>query len=111
MTAPRASRPSKSRLRGLRAAGVLFLALLVMGVSGDESRIVPDRHLARSMCGCRGGPLRKNQDAGNDEQQQRGRRRIAAQGKAARIERLVEKIADHGTQWPGQDKRGPEQYG
>src|SRR5882672_4624828 len=57
----------------------------------------------------RGCPLRNNQNADKDEDEQRGRCRVSTQRQAAGTDRLVEKIPYDGSERPGQDERRPEE--
>jgi hypothetical protein len=56
-------------------------------------------------------PLRKNQDAGNHKDDQRGRSGIAAQIEATMREGLIKKIAYDGAERARQDKRRPKERG
>src|ERR1035441_6888924 len=56
-------------------------------------------------------PLRKDQDAGDHQDDQRGGGGIAAQIEAAMLQGLIQKITDHSAQRPRQNKRRPKQSG
>ena len=55
------------------------------------------------------GPLRENQEAGDDEDGNHGRSDRAAQVQTALADGLVEEVAHGRAQWSCQDKRSPEQ--
>src|SRR3954470_2207338 len=55
--------------------------------------------------------LWKHEDAGRDKDEEHGRRPVAAERQTTRADRLVQEIAHHGAERPGQDERCPEQHG
>lgn len=54
-------------------------------------------------------PLREQGDEGNDECGKDDGCGVSAQCEAAVCQRLIEKIAGGGSEWPGQDEGRPEQ--
>ncbi len=57
----------------------------------------------------RGGALRQSEDQRDDRDGKHRRGTGAAQRQPAMVDRLVQKIADHGAKRTGQDEGGPEQ--
>jgi len=55
------------------------------------------------------GLLRQEQDAGNNESQQNAGGTVAAEGKAAMVNGLIEQIAQGGTERSREDKSSPEE--
>ena len=56
------------------------------------------------------GLLRQEQDAGNNESRQNAGGSVAAERKAAMVNRLVKQIAQGGPERSGEDKSGPEEH-
>lgn len=54
-------------------------------------------------------PLWEQGDEGNDERGKDDGCRVSAQREADVCQRPIEKIADGGCEWPGQDEGRPEQ--
>src|ERR1700689_5366662 len=80
------------------------------------SRLVPTKTdtliaACSSVRASAGRPLRKNQNAGDDQRDQCARRRISTQCQPSLSQRLVEEIANYRTQRPRQNERRPEKGG
>jgi transposase len=61
------------------------------------------------LSGMASGLLRQEEDTGNNESRQNGGGTVAAERKAAMINRLVQQIAQGGTERTREDKSGPEE--
>src|SRR5262249_796970 len=73
-----------------------------------RSRTVPETPARRSV-GLTGRPLGEQSEGEDDEGDEHRGCRVATQCKPAGFDRLVQEVADHGTEWSREDERRPEQ--